>query len=197
MFTTNKTSVGFGVYVYVYICSHTKLQNSQGWKGPCVYIFVNVYTHIFTQVFIYLKRLPCQQMQTCDICCTSVGQMQITQNALNTSASGKCQEQSKWVQSFKFRCSELRFWSTSKIQTCQEKRICVWICYYGDLSLWLDVAGVLFRSNICNEQFVHPKGKGENLLSASEYKGMLCWLPASGQSVISFQSAYFCTVLLS
>lgn len=37
----------------------------------------------------------------------------------------------------------------------------------------------------------------ENLLSASEHKGMLCLLPASGQSVISFQSAYFYPVLLS
>lgn len=62
----------------------------------------------------------------------------------------------------------------------------------------LDVAGVPFRSNVCNEQFdVHPRRKGENLLSASVYKGMLCLLPASGPSVISFQSAYFFPVLLS
>ena len=55
-----------------------------------------------------------------------------------------------------------------------------------------------FRSNTCDEQFdVCPRGKGENPLSASEHKGMLCLLPASGQSVISFQSAYFYPVLLS
>lgn len=55
-----------------------------------------------------------------------------------------------------------------------------------------------FRSSVCNEQFeVLLRGKMENLLSASEHKGMLCLLPASAPSVISFWSAYFYPFLLS
>lgn len=96
---------------------------------------------------------------------------------------------------FKFCCSGQRFGLLVKLRLVKKRELVlslgIHFCYW-------DVADVPFRSNVCNEQFdVHPGGKGENLLSASEHKRMLCLLPASGQSVISFQCAYFYPVLLS
>ena len=84
---------------------------------------------------------------------------------------------------FKFCCSGHRFGLLVEFRPFKKRELVFGSVMLGDPFLLLGCSWcVPFRSNICNEQFdVHPRGKGENLLSASEHKGMFCLLPASGQ----------------